>query len=467
MKWSDILREALSNLLRRKLRAFLTMLGVVIGTAAIVVTISLGYGAERTQLDQLSRTTNLRILSVSPQYTYFGLYGMEGGGGRSVTEINDRVIADIRRMEGVEAVTPIVYGWFDMTNSTGKYENTSGSLTAVYPADFRKMYELKSGHGFTGNLNQMEFIMNEYNLMNFIDPKGREQRVDVWGYMQNGLPLPLPDINWFNVPFKVTMRWLPDNAYELSDDPKPNTKDFRASMVGILPAKFYTYAFDYDTLVDLNWARKTARENKELFGLAFPNDALTKFTDVRVLAKSIDVVSDVKKKLDEYGLNTYSELQWLESFREQIRTMQGFLSFIGAVSMLVAALSIANTMMMSIYERTREIGVMKVLGCKLGNIRLLFLAEAGYIGLFGGGLGLLASYGVSYALNNVEWLQRLVENIMSSNFFYGSESTASLIPAGLAWGTWAFVVGVALCSGLYPAYRAMRLSSLAAIRNSD
>ena len=136
--------------------------------------------------------------------------------------------------------------------------------------------------------------------------------------------------------------------------------------------------------------------------------------------------------------------------------------------MLVAALSIANTMMMSIYERTKEIGVMKVLGCRLGNIRMLFLAEAAYIGVFGGGLGLAASFALSYALNNVPWIQEIVASFMSgSAIFDTGGSSTSVISPQLAWGTWLGVVAVSVLSGLYPAYRAMRLSSLAAIRNAD
>ena len=136
--------------------------------------------------------------------------------------------------------------------------------------------------------------------------------------------------------------------------------------------------------------------------------------------------------------------------------------------MLVAALSIANTMMMSIYERTREIGVMKVLGCSLRNIRMLFLSEAAYIGVFGGGAGLLASLALSYALNHVQWMRALVASIMSSSAMFSVEGAAtSVISPALGWGAWAFVIGVSVLSGLYPAYRAMRLSSLAAIRNGE
>ena len=79
--------------------------------------------------------------------------------------------------------------------------------------------------------------------------------------------------------------------------------------------------------------------------------------------------------------------------------IQLVLGGIGAISLFVAAIGIANTMMMSIYERTKEIGVMKVLGCSLGNIRAMFLTEAAFIGFVGGIIGLIISYILSFVCN--------------------------------------------------------------------
>ena len=78
--------------------------------------------------------------------------------------------------------------------------------------------------------------------------------------------------------------------------------------------------------------------------------------------------------------------------QEQSRNIQLVLGGIGAVSLFVAAIGIANTMMMSIYERTKEIGIIKVLGCALQNIREMFLMEAGFIGFLGGVIGVVLSY---------------------------------------------------------------------------
>jgi|GEM_PF-7166 len=130
---------------------------------------------------------------------------------------------------------------------------------------------------------------------------------------------------------------------------------------------------------------------------------------------------------------------------------------IGAVSLLVAAIGIANTMMMSIYERTKEIGVLKVLGCALGDIRTMFLMEAGFIGFMGGVLGLGLSYSVSAAINK----------FLGASFssMTGGSGAISRIPLWLSGSAVVFAVLIGMLAGLFPALRAMKLSPLAAIRN--
>jgi len=112
-------------------------------------------------------------------------------------------------------------------------------------------------------------------------------------------------------------------------------------------------------------------------------------------------------------------------------------------------------MMMSIYERTKEIGIMKVIGCRIRDIQFLFLVEAGYIGFIGGALGIGLSYGISYLLNKVL-------NIGAMMFTEGA--SISIIPPWLALISIIFAAFIAMLAGFLPSIRAMKLSPLAAIR---
>ena len=136
---------------------------------------------------------------------------------------------------------------------------------------------------------------------------------------------------------------------------------------------------------------------------------------------------------------------------------------IGGVSLLVAAIGIMNTMMMSIYERTKEIGVMKVLGCDMADIKNMFLFESGIIGLMGGIAGLMVSYLISYIIN---FFTSSGSNDTVSMFIgYNDGGSLSYIPPWLAVFAIIFAIAVGSIAGYLPAVRAMKLSPLAAIRN--
>ncbi len=157
------------------------------------------------------------------------------------------------------------------------------------------------------------------------------------------------------------------------------------------------------------------------------------------------------------GFSSYSRADELDNVTEMSNTIQLVLGGIGAVSLLVSAIGIANTMVMSIYERTREIGVMKVLGCIVTDIRKLFLFEAGIIGLLGGAMGLGLSYGISFILN--EYAPEIGEQLGIS-----SGSDISVIPFWLALAALGFSIVVGMVSGLYPAIKATRIKAIEAIR---
>ncbi|NLG24939.1 MAG: ABC transporter permease, partial [Clostridiales bacterium] len=292
MRWSDILRAAFENLMRRKLRSTLTMLGVLIGTAAIVVTISLGHGAEYTQTRALSEATNLMLITVQPRY--------DTGGGelgsRRVTKITDSVLADLRRIDGVEAATPLVMVWGNASFvlRTGRYE-TYAMMTAVDPAAFAKIQKLKTGRYFTGNTDRMEFIMSEMSMIGFVDTKKKDPYagyVDVYTLLTEGKPLPLPDIKWLSARYEMAIQWQEYDESNADGEPTERSLTFAGRMMGTMEASLYDWTFSGGPVVNLNWLKRFYKTNRDAIKeLNFVD--LSSYDTVLVLAQSVDQVKDI------------------------------------------------------------------------------------------------------------------------------------------------------------------------------
>jgi ABC-type antimicrobial peptide transport system permease subunit len=177
-----------------------------------------------------------------------------------------------------------------------------------------------------------------------------------------------------------------------------------------------------------------------------------------VQVDDMENVTALTNAINEMGYNASSSAEWIQQEMDSMNTIQVVLGAIGAVAMLVAAISITNTMMMSIYERTKEIGVMKVLGCDIRNIQTLFLLEAGFIGFIGGVVGVGFSYLISFVINSL-----LASSGVGDSM--GITGAICRIPLWLCPVAIIFAIIVGMIAGFIPSLRAMRLSPLAAIRN--
>ncbi|HYP39866.1 MAG TPA: FtsX-like permease family protein, partial [Chloroflexia bacterium] len=182
------------------------------------------------------------------------------------------------------------------------------------------------------------------------------------------------------------------------------------------------------------------------------------YTFALVHAASLNDATRVAGEVENMGLESATLQTFLDQVNRIFAIMQVMLSSIGLLALLVASIGIVNTMIMAIYERTREIGVLKALGSSNGDVLRMFMVEAGMIGLLGGIVGVVLGWLLGLALNAfiADYLKR--ERIpIDAPFFL---VTWELIGASLLFAT---LVGI--LAGLYPALRAARLDPLQALRH--
>lgn len=429
MKFSDLLKMAFMNLWRRKLRAILTVLGMVIGVSSIVVMMSLGVGIRQSTMESYESMGSLTNITVS---SWRWVDNGNGGGSSTETKLDKKAVETIRQIPGVSAVMPriTVYGIL----KSGKWVADASILAIDGEVAEKFGIELSEGRypQYKRGGSTYEIVISDSVLSWFYDPNTGRQAVD-----REGNPRVTMDSK-----FQLTFDYNSAFGSRNTDPGYVPGKSYRVNIAGKVSPD--NNEFSWYCLMDLDAIEKLARENENFISLN-----TSSYDSVMVKCDSTDSVASVKVAIDAMGYGTSSLQDSLEQAEQQMQRIQYLLGAIGGVSLLVAAIGIMNTMMMSIYERTREIGIIKVLGCRMDNIAELFLAEAAFIGLFGGAVGLGISYGLAYLIN----------------LFIGSSGFRAIIPLWLALGALLFSIAVAMFSGLYPAIRAMRLSPLTAIRN--
>ncbi len=460
MRSFDIILMGLKNLFRRKTRTILTVLGVVIGTAAIVVMVSLGIGMNENFNEQLKQMGSLNIINVNKYRN--NPDGMSSNPQDIV--LDDKTVAAIRAIKGVQAVTPIAEAYVKLVS--GKYV----AYTPVLGIDAKSMadfdYKIADGRILQeGDVEQI--VVGSGISMNFYNPK------NMYGGMM-GAQGPAVDVMKDKLELTFDMQYgekRPTGAGG-QENTKP-AKLYKVKAVGLLE-QTNDYQKDYYIYMNLNQLQKMIKDNNKQtqgqgnsFGMSMYGGASTTngYERIMVMVKNINDVDAIQKQIDEMGYGTSSLADIRKPMQKQAQTIQLVLGGIGAISLLISALGITNTMIMSIYERTREIGVMKVLGCKMKNIRQLFLFESGIIGFIGGLVGVLLSYLTSWILNTVG---KGFMNLGGMGFgmgMGGETARISVIPLWLALLSVVFAILIGLISGFSPARRAMKLSALEAIKS--
>lgn len=451
MRKSDMFRMCLQNLTRRKSRTILTVLGVMIGCCAIVIMVSLGFGTQEAQDRMLSQMGDLTMIQV---------YGYNQ---TADNKLNEDAINKFRAINGVSAAT----GKLSMGNyyspqcSVGankRYITYWTEMVGVSMDYFDDMgYEL-----LEGRLPEKdgEVVVGQYFAYNFYDtlkPDGRNY-VSRWdgGYDEEGNLINVPDPFFDILNETIKMEYTLNNGNVIKQELK---------VVGIMKENYNTgYETSEGVMLDIN---SMITQINQLFIKEGVKKDIT-YQEAYAKCVDIDSVADAQKEIDAMGFNTWSMESIREPLQKEARQKQIMLGGLGAISLLVAAIGIANTMIMSISERTREIGIMKALGCFVKDIRFMFLTEAGMIGLTGGVIALFFSLVAMVVINTISMGMGFNMEVLKVCFF-GSElyTRTSVIPWWLAVFGLIFSILIGLISGYAPANKAVKVSALEAIKSSE
>ena len=450
MRFGDLLLMSAGSLWKRKVRTVLTVLGVVIGTASIVVMVSLGLGLSRSTMQDIENNGGLTSVEVREADSYM----MDSGtSDKDRKRLDDELVETIRQHPHVALASPVLT--VSVLAKCGAYENYL-ELQGMSGEALEAMDFPLAGGEVPVSEEELTFLYGNQVLAGFMNSRTGS------GYWMDGT---IPDIDLEKD--SVFLIYDMDSYYNASDNDggqqqggsvKP-PKKYLAQYAGLMEGGLDTYK-SYSWNVYCNIVPLEAHLKRIFRGKVIPGQPATAsgkpykqlyYNEIYVEVDDMENVAEVQKWLTDLGYQTYSNTEWVDSMKKQYGYIQAVLGGIGAVSLIVAAIGITNTMMMSIYERTKEIGVMKVIGCDMGDIRTLFLMEAGFIGLIGGLIGIAFSFLISLVIN------RVVAGM-------GMEMTLSWIPLWLAVSSVFFAVFVGMAAGFFPALRAMRLSPLAAIR---
>ena len=434
MSTRDLFLMALRNLWKRKLRTALTVLGVVIGTASIVVMVSIGIGMNRGFAQQLESWGSLQVINVYPSG---GMVYDDATGNmkqeKKANELNAQAVERFRQLESVEAVSPVIQE--HLYFSVGKYV-ADASVMGIEPDTMAALgYSVEEGRPLEAG-DQKALVFG--GGVEFYDPKLS------WEMRYAADP---PAVDLLNETINVSYDWNYGTRHA-----DKSIKPIKMQAVGKTSAEggnAWSVFMPMDELQEIQKARQEWEAEKNGNKNTEKNKS-KEYSEVLVKVDDIDRVQAVQQEIKDMGFRASSLTDELESMKEPTKMLRLVLGAIGAISMVVAAISITNTMVMAIYERTKEIGIMKVIGASLRDIKRLFLTEAALIGFSGGIVGIVVSFGVSFVVNRIA---------------AGQGSTMqSAIPLWLALGAVGFATAVGILSGYLPAKRAMKLSALTAIK---
>lgn len=442
MKKSDIFAMALKNLKGRRSRTKLTIIGVVIGTCAIVIMISIGAGINNMLTQEYKSSSTATRISIHANTD-------PNADEADKMPLNDSAVSYFKSMDHVETVLPVINMSDYVSITRGKYTYNGDSVMAVDFDTLEKLGVQVENGTLKRQSDPYTVYVGSTAVTNFADKQGNSVECEY----DDNFNLVSCEID----PLKDTF-YLAPAVLDAENQTASSSATHKLRVAGVLSGSGSSGLDSIGGIfIDIRAAEKIIREYNAINNK--PNKPV-EYSEVFVYTDKIDNVKSVQSNLNAAGLSTYSNQDDQEYIKKIMTVVQVVLGAIGAVSMFVAAFGISNTMIMAVYERTKEIGVMKVIGCDISDIKTVFLCEAGLIGFIGGVIGVFISIIVSLIANAVAGA------VLSSTLSDMSiRVTVSSVPLWLVVLGIGFSVLVGVISGVSPANRAVKVSALKAIHN--
>lgn len=423
MMLGDMSRTALSNLGRRKVRTVLTSIGVIVGILTIVTMVSLGIGV-RAEINKQFAQLGLENVFVRPEEGEQNFFTQFAPASRPkpITE------ADIDRWKALPNVRDIVTDVY-LPIGVASGLQIGGKTVAVTVA----------GSGL-GNGPPDPFEQPPTALAGTIDLPQTGGNVILTKDAVEALQLP-PE-QYANV--------IGQQAEIILQSPRGERQTFPLQIIGISSEE------RGEPLV-----RVTVQDRIAMKSWWFNNPDILQtegYDLVTIRGSDLNAARNLVTQIKAEGFEVQSIELILDLANKIFTTINVMLSSVGGLALLVASLGIVNTMIMSIYERTREIGTLKAIGASRGDIRLMFMIEAGMIGMIGGIVGIIGGWALGKLLNRaILWYIEREQLPIRGTFF--------VVTPYLALYALLFAMLIGIVAGLYPANRAAKLDPLTALRH--